>query len=33
MKKMATDALAAFHKEGGFSGVSVSMDVDPYALS
>ncbi|BCS96899.1 primosomal protein N' [Desulfoluna limicola] len=33
MKKMATDALAAFQKEGGFSGVSVSMDVDPYALS
>ncbi|SCY33594.1 replication restart helicase PriA [Desulfoluna spongiiphila] len=32
MKKMITDALAAFRKEGGFSGVSISIDVDPYAL-
>jgi len=32
MKKMITEALAAFHKEGGFSGVSISIDVDPYAL-
>ncbi len=32
MKGMAADALAAFKKEGGFSSVSVTMDVDPYAL-
>ena len=32
MKQMASEAIAAFKKEGGFSAVSVSMDVDPYAL-
>lgn len=32
MKKMATDALAALHKEGGFSNIAITLDVDPYAL-